>query len=178
MRILGDSYERLDAALERAGTEIVYLESKGQIIEYYKQEYGEKNWTRQIAKDLQPFTQGKNGQPLKVESIMRRFQGDRATKAAGKTARGTNEQFKKLGKELPGTPVPRKDLAGKKAKVDVKARIKISDDERDRKFSTTLSGGQASALRRGEIGAIFEAYGVNPGAVETLRINSISVDYL
>lgn len=170
MHVGPGSYEKLTGALDRAGTETVYLGTKSEVIGYYKQEYG-SHWGRELAKSIVETT-GKG----KVENIARRFRGTRTESA--KVSPATAAQYKAVGKTLPGTDVPRKDLAGKKAKVDFKGEIKISDDQRKRSFSTTLSGRQASALRRGEIGAIFEAYGVNPGAVESLSIERINVDYL
>lgn len=170
LKVLGNGYERVNDALERAGTETIYLGTKNEVIGYYQQEYG-KHWGRELAKKIVETTgQGR------VDTIARRFRGTRA--GSGKVTPRAAAEYRAVGKTLPGTEVPRKDLAGKRAKVNFKGEVKISDDKRTRSFDTTLSGRQAGQLRRGNIGAIFEAYGVNPGAVETLSVDRIDVNYL
>lgn len=183
MRVLNDSYEKLTTELEKAGTDIIHLSDPHQILHYYQQEYGSQKikpasgrgngteaWKVQITRDISRAT----GQ--REDTVARRFRGTRVN--LNKPTKKTLAEYKKLGQQLPGTRVPRKDLAGKKAKVNIKGDVKISDDERPRKMEATLTGRQMSALRRGDLGAFFEAYKINPGAVESINISRITVDYL
>lgn len=172
MKVLPGSYEKLDSELSRAGSTTIHLGTKSEVIGYYKQEYG-SHWGRELAKKIVETT-GKG----RVDTIARRFRGSRAE--SNKVTPGAAAEYKAVGKTLPGTEVPRTDLAGRRAKVSMKAEVKISEDTRKRTITPEkpLTPGQAGRLRKGEIGVIFEAYGVNPRAVETLKIETIDVSYL
>lgn len=170
MKVMGDGYEKIAGELDRAGTETIYLSSKNEVIGYYKQEYG-SHWGKKLAEKIVAET-GKG----KVENIARRFRGSRTE--SGKVTPKAAAEYKAVGRTLPGTQVPRKDIAGKRAKATLKGEVKISDDKRPRKIDATLNARQASALRRGDLGAFFEAYGVNPKAVEEVTIKTFSFEYL
>lgn len=115
MRTCPGTYEVLNNALNEAGTEELKLATKSEIIGYYEQEYGGK-WKSQLARDLSTLT----GQ--RADTIARRFRGARLTneRVSGKNV----QEYKRLGQQLPGVRVPRKDIAGKKSQRRAKRRNK------------------------------------------------------
>jgi len=184
-----DGWQLMADALDRASIErtILYLSSRDQIINYYKQEYGSEKirpangrgqgteaWKIAISHAISSET----GQ--RYDTVARRFRGDRAE---GKVSKKGAAEYEKLGKTLPGTVVekPRK-VSGKRAKVYTKVLIRISREKkaRSRTIDETLTPHQASQLRHGDPDGLIEAYGgINPESISSLEFRSpVSVEYL
>lgn len=93
------------AALDR------FMDSKQEIVNYFKKQYPGKtrnidNWKHELTSVLTPFTRGKNGQPLKRSSVLRRFQA-RNTEVRTTTRKSTAKsepEYAALGKTLPKVP--------------------------------------------------------------------------
>jgi hypothetical protein len=90
------------AAIERQTTP-TYVRSKADIIEHYRDTYGEKDWKSHLASDLAGTTDKKSKE---YKSAIRHFQGDRLEKAAGRSAA---PRFEAVGKQLPPVSVTPKD---------------------------------------------------------------------
>jgi hypothetical protein len=90
--------KQLDRARDQI-TNTVFLSTKAEVTEYYKDAYGAKSWTSRIAKDLHGMIKNKKGENMSVANIQRRFQGGRELKAA--TQSKTKGEFAALGKTLP-----------------------------------------------------------------------------
>lgn len=175
------NWEAMADALDRAGTErsILYLSTKSEVVGYFQQEHG-AHWSRELAKALQPFTRAKNGEPQKITNIQRRFQPSRLEKAASKA---NVEQYRALGKKLPGTIVekPRK-VAGKRARVETKVSMTISKEKkpRQRTIKEVLTSSQMSQLRHADLTGLIDAYGgINPEEIMFLEFHApVRVEYL
>ncbi|SRR6266516_7676671 len=85
------------SAVERVSTP-VYLSTKGEVIDYYKDKYGEKKWTHAIASDLYGTVKNRKGEDVSIKNIQRRFQAERLAKEGR-----SSQQYKQLGEKLPST---------------------------------------------------------------------------
>lgn len=140
--------EDLFKAAINAKTDPVYMTSKSDIIEYYRDTYkGVKEtkkgpiyeWKTRIVSDLQGIVVGKNGEPMSRANIARRFQSGRENQAA--SPRGKQE-YASLGQKLP--PIGRQ-LRDNKITVTVKAHQDGPKHKgtRDRSWTATLTGANA-----------------------------------
>jgi len=115
----------------------VYMKTASEAIEYYKEKYGQKKWTRAIAEDLYGTIKDKKGKDASVKSIQRRFQGDRLAKEEGKSG----PIYEQLGRKLP--PL-RRELQGNRLKLVVTAVQE--NGGRERSWTATWSGADAYAF--------------------------------
>lgn len=121
-----------------AGSTPNYMKSKSDIVEYYRDTYGEKEWRKHYTSD----TIKAEGLPntAKVRNtISRRVQGDRADREVGKgkTGQQTRESFEKVGQQLP--PVSRSPKS-ETITVTITGHQNEAGGKRDREFTVTLSG--------------------------------------
>lgn len=108
------------------------MTSKADIVEYYKDTYGQK-WTRAIAESLHGSVKNRNGEDVSIKNIQRRFQGDRLEKEMSKRDKGLYEQ---VGKELP--PV------GKKLENNtITVTVVGTQGGRTRSWTATFTGADA-----------------------------------
>lgn len=157
-------------------TEIHYLSDKHDIASYYQQEYG-RGWQKRLGNDIAEVAGGKTT----GASYARNFRPDRMGR---KATPDFAAKLEKLGREkIPGEPVTvdRKDLAGRRARVKTKIRMRISKDKKDRlkDINVTLTARQASRLRKGDLDGVIEQYGgINPNEIVSAEIDTFSVEYL
>ncbi len=113
----------------------VYLKDKSELVDYYKDTYGEKKWTRAAAEGLYGLVKNKKGENVSVNNIQRRFQGERLQKE------GKGEVYKQLGEKLPPSSyTPKSDT------VTVRVRGEQSNGRggtRKRVIDVKLKGSQA-----------------------------------
>jgi hypothetical protein len=182
MKVSGDGYEQLNSAIESGSFELRPMTSKSDIVNYYQATYkgkGTGGWRDMLQRDLSSTT------GTKYNSIRRQFDPSRLGNAPVKGSK--NEQgFRALGKQLPPVKEP-KNTSGKKARITFSGMVcipsgkkkgKVQEDCRQKTFTQTLSPGQASAMKRGNFNPIFDAYGINPGVIGSVEVNSVSVDFL
>lgn len=168
------SQQTLSNALESATTQDKYLETKGEIVEYYRDTHGQ-NWRTQFTKDWLSVL-GLEDNKKNRNTASRQVQGDRAEKEArqGKT----KDQWKKLGRTLPPYKAP-KNLAGKSAVITTDFYVQISNSYTKKSFTRTLSPERtAQLLEEGGMDAIIEQYGINPDDCEYLDGLNISIDFV
>ncbi len=116
--------ERLENALN-AATHPIYMDTSSQVIDYYKDKYGESGWTRKIAEQIQPYTRNRAGTgPMTLPNIMRNFQGGRTP--------SRQIDFKTLGQELP--PV-RRELKPGQTSITITVRGDMHQGPKD--YDTT-----------------------------------------
>lgn len=163
-------------AIVEAGqtTEMRYMSDKHDIANYYKQEYG-KSWQKHLGNDLATV----NGGKTTADSYKRSFRPDRINRTPTPEFAA---KLEKLGKTLPGEEVTvQKPVAGKRARVKTKIRMRISKDKKDRlkDINVTISASQAKRMRNGDLDGVIEAYGgINPDEIVSAEIDSFEVEYL
>lgn len=82
-----------------------HMTQREQIYNYFQQQFpGGSQWKSELARRIQPFTRGKNGQPQTYQSVRRRFQDDRLYSGIKPKAQA---EFEALGRELPRLPPER-----------------------------------------------------------------------
>lgn len=153
-------------------TETHYMSDKHDIANYYKQEYP-RNWQKQLTTALAAVNGGR------ADSYARNFRPDRINR---KPTPGFAEKLAKLGRTLPGEQVTvQKPVAGKKARVKTKIRMRISKDKKDRlkDINVTLTASQAKRMRNGDLDGVIEQYGgINPDEIVSAEIDSFEIEYL
>jgi hypothetical protein len=132
-----DWEEALQEAVDRKLTP-VYMTSKTDVIEAYKDKYGQKRWTRAIAEDLYGTIKNRKGENVSIDNIMRRFQGGREAKGEGRSS----QVYKQLGEKF--EPV-RKELKGDSITITVKGEQERDRKRRnrDREWTVTFTGSDA-----------------------------------
>lgn len=70
--------------------------SREQIIEYYREEFGEKDWKHVLAEDLNAARKSLDRRELKISSIMQRFQGKRLN---SRISSQQQEEYSALGRK-------------------------------------------------------------------------------
>lgn len=88
--------------------------SREEIIDYYREEYPGsltqrngrviEDWKGELAEDLQPYTANREGDPLSIASVRRRFQSGR--EQAPHVSKRQQEEYRALGESLPPIPPP------------------------------------------------------------------------
>jgi hypothetical protein len=183
MQVSGNGYEQLNEAIQASSFQYRQMTSKAEIVDYYKATYpgkGSGGWRDMLARDLSAMT------GTKYNTIRRQFDPSRINNAPVKGSK--NEQgFRTVGKQLPPVKEP-KNTSGKKAKVSFDGMVcipsgkkgksgKVQEDCRERHFSATLNASQASKMKQGNFGPIFDAYGLDPGVIGSIDAYSVSVDF-
>lgn len=181
MNVSGDGYEQLNEAIQGASFEYVHMKSKGDIVAYYKETYtgrGAAGWKQHIIKDVSAQT------GVKPSSIERRFDPSRIDRMSSSESQ---KQYTALGEKLP-MKKQEKNVKGKRARVSFQGEVCIPSgkdkkgkpkmDCREREFSVMLSPAQANSMRQGNYGAVFDAYGLNPGIISEISVDNIGVDFL
>lgn len=89
-----------------------FRETREEIIEYYREEYPSaqtqrngrviEEWKGELVEDLQPYTSNRNGDPLSISSLRRRFQSGR--EQATSVSKRQQEEYRALGATLPPEP--------------------------------------------------------------------------
>lgn len=137
----------LQAAVDRQ-YHPVYMTGKAEIVEYYKDTYGQK-WTHKIAEALHGSIKNKQGEDVSIRNIQRRFQGERATKGEGRSS----VSYRNLGKELPSIG---KKLDGNQLTITVKGK---RPDGRSFHLTTTFKGTDAYTFADNpDYGDLWEEY--------------------
>lgn len=117
--------------------------TRDEIVQYYQQEHGE-GWKAAMSKALAPFTSGKNGQPQKHASIMRRFQSRGAKSFESiKPSKKAEKEYEALGKILPP-----KDYK-MPFSVTVSGEARISKNCRAMTFTVNIGAPGAFSLQGG-----------------------------
>jgi hypothetical protein len=170
-------YEKLNDAIEAGSFESRAMNSKSELVNYYKQTHG-KSWQKNLSEAIVPFTDQKGKNP--AHNVARRFNPDRINRQASKEAQA---QYEALGKTLPEQEFP-KNITGKKARVSFNGQVCIPSgkkktiDCRDRKFTQELSAKQTNEMKHGNFNPIFDAWGLNPDIISSIDVDSMSVDFL
>jgi hypothetical protein len=179
MHVSGDGYEQLNEAIQAASFDYSYRSTKNELISYYQETYqgrGQAGWKQHLVQDLARTT------GMKPKNLERRFDPSRIDKRPNKRQQA---QYQELGKQLPQKKTP-KDTKGKRARVSFSGEVcypsggrgRRGADCRDKAFTTTLSVQQSNAMKRGDFYPIFDAQGMNPSAIDSLDVYSISVDFV
>lgn len=130
------------------------LSSKKDIIEYYRDTYGE-NWKREAAIKMSGTSDSKS---RAYQSAMRNFQGKRLTEA------GSTAKWRELGKELPRTLKQDTIEITIKGKQRGEMRNGTRRPDRDRTIKIKLSGQAAQSwVDKPNWGTIWNAYGFDMG---------------
>ena len=140
-------------------------QTRDDLVKYYSTRYGD-DWSRHLAAAIQPYTQGKNGQPQSIRNIQRRFQnrGNRKwyTIAPSKAAQA---QYQALGAQ---NHVP---LGGYRGHVD--ADICVSGDcGNARSWDFHITGAAAQELANGNDKILTQAYSQKPGKDHVFSLSS------
>jgi len=106
--------------LVNAKLDNVYMSTKGEYVEYFRDRYGQ-NWTPYAAAF---FAGTGDKKSLAYKSSIRQFQGGRADRPA--TTSDVKARFAQLGKQLP--PVGKRPPA--KIKITASGRLKVSEGRR------------------------------------------------
>jgi hypothetical protein len=125
------SREDMLANVVRNASEPVFMNSKSQLVEYYKDQYG-KNWTGHIASALAGTSDKKSKE---YKSAIRHFQGDRLAKE-GKKSGG---MWKSLGEKLPPVGLKPKDGS-------ISVTVRGNQGTRSRVVHATFRGADAQAF--------------------------------
>lgn len=165
-----DFEHRLERAVQSASVP-VFMSSKADIIEHYKDTYGAKNWTSEIAKALSGTTDKKSKE---YKAAIRQFQGGREHKESRKSA----DKFRDLGRTLPpiGKRKPRKGY-----RFHVSGYVLISETWVKVNFSRDITGAAAAKLSVDpSFDEIWQAYFDNfeQHPVEDFDIASITAEAL
>lgn len=114
----------------------VFMKSKSEIIDYYRDTYG-KNWTSKAAEKLSGTTDKRSHE---YKAAIRQFQGSRINQAGPQLA----PKFESVGKQLPPSSYTPK---GNMISVTVSgSQADGKGGSRSRSFSTTLTGSDAYAF--------------------------------
>lgn len=175
MHVEGDGYEQLNNAIQGGSFTYSPRTTKAEIIDYYRETYkgrGTEGWKQHIVKDLAAQT------GIKSKNLERRFDPSRINNPEKRNV----SQYKALGEKLPLKKEP-KDLTGKRARITSVIWLTVSNDpprrkELDAKNTKLLSAKATNELKRGSFNPMIAAYGINPGDVESLEVESISVDFV
>lgn len=128
----------------------IYRTDKAEIVEYYREKYSEKTWRTKLADDLADYSS------VKRSSLLRRFQGGRENKAAGK---GQASEFKALGESGKVPPLGYEAPSGG-YDITFVGEIRISGNCFPRHFECHLDGGEAiefaSALSEGDVDTMYD----------------------
>jgi hypothetical protein len=113
------------------------MSTKSELIDYYKDKYGAKEWTSHIARDLHGTVKNKKGEDVSISNIQRRFQGGRELKEAKQSR--AKQDFANLGEKLP------RQLKGDSITVTVKGHQGggPKNKPRERTIKVTLQGDKA-----------------------------------
>jgi hypothetical protein len=154
--------ERLQAVVN-SKTELAYMSNKADIIDFYRDKYSTKGWTRAIAQDLHGMVKNRAGEDVSVKNIQRRFQGNRLAKEMSKHDKPLYEQ---LGKKLPDQG---RKLKGDSITIEVKGHQSAGTNKgtRDRTIEVTFTGANAhNFINNPSFQDIWEEYGIDPDLFE------------
>lgn len=157
------SRDYFDSTIEDITTTEVYPESKADIIEYYREEYGDK-WKSHLVKDMVGFTGSKK------PTITKRFDPQRRDNVE----RRNREQYKDFGKTLNPTRVPKK-LPRSGGDVTFQGSVWYSGNEYEKEFTVSLDPDEMSYFLEGNVGIIFDVYRMNAHNIEQISIESLHV---
>lgn len=141
-----DYQAKLERAIESKRVDRVTYEprtSKADYLDYFKTQYGAKQGTRKAAEYLHSLgiVRNRQGEPVKVESLMRRFQS-----RGGKSQGETREVYHAAAANLPAKAVHHMVMPGQFT-ITVTGNQKEGDGStRTRSFSVTFKGGNAAAF--------------------------------
>lgn len=141
-----------DSGIDSAFFDTRQIETKGELVTYYKQTY-QREWKQRLVKDLLPFTQAKNSKNLE-----RRFDKGQLDRGTSKKAAA---EYKALGATLP----PIKELKpGTQLRITITVWVVISKPPAIKKtFTRILSPARTRELfNSGKPDGMFAEYGINP----------------
>lgn len=167
----GSDYDQLFGAIEASKP---YYESRAEIIDWYKREYGtEKNkrgteaWITHIVKDRHDLEPDR-----KLASIQREFQFDAKKghyRYQSKESPASKERYQLLGMDK----LPRRK---KQAHVHFKGKIYYSKGKSRRKdFEKLLSEEQTTDMLDGNFDPILEAFGIETRDIEGIEVEDIEI---
>jgi hypothetical protein len=132
-----------DALASKGYTEPVYLSTKQGIIDTFKQEYGDRQWKRELAAHMSGTRDSKS---RAYQSAIRNFQGKREHE------KGSKGKWEAIGKSLP--PVGTKPTGAAPKKITIKGiqhRGGYQGGLRDRTFNIFLNTGEGHSFMQGPL---------------------------
>jgi hypothetical protein len=173
----GENLGVLNQAIENGSYGYRDMTGRAEVIEYYQDRYGAKNWKSELVNALAQQT-GKSR-----NTVSREFQYDKRLGTerykSGKETKATKEKYAELAKKLPKKKVLR-NVKGKPASIKFRGKLKISGRWYDRKNKTPikLTGPQMAKIINGQdYGPIFDKWGIGAGTLEGLEIDDLSIDF-
>lgn len=166
--------EEVSEAALAAGVGNIPLQTKAQVVDYYRATFPEKKWRAQLTTDLIQANGLANDKKTR-NTISRTLQGTRLDSAP--RDKNVLDRFKQLGSTLPPEFIP---PAGARVKITAKLVFsgqKGKKNEVRKKFEVLLDQEEAIELLNGNIDVVIEEYGINPGDVESCEIESIEIEF-
>lgn len=162
------SQQRFSDVVRADTTELRYMTTKSEIVEYYQQEYG-SGWQRHLVRDITPFAA-----KSKEASLRKRFQPARVNREERKNA----EQYRQLGRTLPPIEVPRKPT-GRGVRVEFRGAIWFSAKSYQKHIVEELSENEYQEMIESQsLDILIDAYGIDPDSIDEITINELQITAL